>query len=57
MTRQATVVQPNAVEVALGDAVEWAIQRWISWTGREVRAEDAPWLAGPVGSKRIGAGR
>lgn len=46
---------PNAVEVALGSALEWCIQRWVSTTGRAVRAADAPWLEGPVGGRRIGA--
>jgi len=44
------------VEVALGDALEWSIQRWVAWTGREVRVADAPWLEGPVGKGQIGAG-
>ena len=38
----AGVVRPNAVEVALGDAVEWVIQRWVVWTGPRVEAADAP---------------
>lgn len=49
-------VRPNAVESGLGDALEWAIQRWVMTTGRKIHAEDAPWLAGPVGGHRIGAG-
>jgi hypothetical protein len=55
MSDEARLVRPNALEVALGGALEWAIQRWTSITGRKVHAEDAPWLAGPVGEERIGA--
>jgi hypothetical protein len=47
---------PNTVEAALGDVLEWAIQRWVLTTGRKVRPDDAHWLDGPVGSRRIGAG-
>lgn len=47
---------PNSVEVALGDTLEWSIQRWVAWTGRVVRVVDAPWLEGPVGKEHIGAG-
>ena len=47
--------RPNTLEVALGSALEWAIQRWTLTMGRQVHAEDAPWLAGPVGKVRIGA--
>ncbi|MGI8858699.1 MAG: hypothetical protein ACR2HO_00860 [Rubrobacteraceae bacterium] len=46
----------NIVEISLGDALEWAIQRWMLTTGQQVRVEDAPWLAGPIGKERIGAG-
>lgn len=45
---------PNAVEVALGSALERSIQTWVA-TGQTVRLADAPWLAGPVGERRIGA--
>ena len=47
---------PNTVEAALGDALEWAIQRWMLTTGRKVRQDDSLWLDGPVGGRRIGAG-
>ena len=47
---------PNTVEAALGGALEWTIQRWLLTTGRKVRPDDAHWLDGPVGSRRIGAG-
>jgi hypothetical protein len=46
---------PNAVEFALGDMLEWSIQRWVAWSGRRVRTAKAPWLEGPVGARRIGA--
>lgn len=49
-------VRPNTVEVALGNALEWVIQRWVTWSGREVRTSQAPWLEGPVGGEYIGAG-
>src|SRR5690349_17572906 len=29
---------------------DWITQRWVQLTGRRVRLEDAPWLAGPRGS-------
>jgi hypothetical protein len=47
--------RPNAVEIALGDTLEWLIQRWVVWTGRRVRISEAPWLEGPVGYGYIGA--
>jgi hypothetical protein len=46
---------PNVVEVALGDALEWSIQRWVAWSGRRVRTAKSSWLEGPVGAGRIGA--
>lgn len=46
---------PNAVEITLGDALEWSIQRWVAWTGRAVRAAHAPWLDGPIGERYVGA--
>jgi hypothetical protein len=46
--------EPNWVEQRLGDALQWAIQRWVRWTGRTVRLPDALWLAGPTGTSRIG---
>ncbi|CAN5303589.1 hypothetical protein BH18ACT10_BH18ACT10_18190 [soil metagenome] len=48
-------ISPNSVEVGLGDALEWGIQRWVAWTGRKVRIAEAPWLEGPVGGEYIGA--
>jgi len=55
MSDKVALAQPNALEIALGSSVEWAIQRWVSTTGRKVHADDASWLAGPVGKARIGA--
>lgn len=48
--------RPNAVEAALGDALEWGIQHWVGITGRRVCTAQAPWLGGPVGSEYVGAG-
>jgi hypothetical protein len=48
--------RPNAVEAALGDALEWGIQRWVGIMGRRVRTAQAPWLGGPVGGEYVGAG-
>jgi hypothetical protein len=50
------LISPNTVEVALGNALEWSIQRWVGTTGRKARTEDASWLAGPVGNERVGSG-
>ena len=47
-------VRPNVAEVALGNVLEWGIQRWVAWSGREARISDAPWLEGPIGESRIG---
>ena len=55
MKRRTRTVRFNAVEVALGDALEWGIQLWVAWSGREVRIAEAPWLEGPIGNKYIGA--
>ena len=52
---KSTLGDPNPVEVALADALEWAIQRWVVALGRKVMAEEAPWLEGPVGERSIGA--
>src|SRR5215210_313789 len=46
---------PNSVEIALGNKLEWGIQRWVAWSGRKVRIAEASWLAGPIGDKHIGA--
>ena len=48
-------VRPNTVEVALGNALEWVIQRWVAWSGRKVLTSEASWLEGPVGNGYIGA--
>lgn len=55
MKRRTRRMRSNAVEVALGDALEWGIQRWVAWSGREARIAEAPWLEGPIGNKYIGA--
>jgi hypothetical protein len=55
MKERTETVRPNAVEVALGDVLEWGIQRWVTCSGKEVRIVDAPWLEGPIGERRIGA--
>jgi hypothetical protein len=47
---------PNTVEVALGDVLERAIQRWVAWSGRRVRTTHTPWLEGPIGERYVGAG-
>jgi hypothetical protein len=54
MKQRTRTVRPNAVEVGLGGALEWGIQRWVAWSGREARASEAPWLEGPIGDRRIG---
>ena len=54
MKRDTRTVRPNAVEVGLGDALEWGIQRWVAWSGREARVSEASWLEGPIGDRRIG---
>jgi len=43
------------VGVGASYGLEWAIQQWVCRTGIPVRACDAPWLVGPVGTDRIGA--
>jgi hypothetical protein len=48
-------MRPNALEVALGDGLEWSIQSWVSTTGRKVRIAEEPWLEGPIGNEYIGA--
>jgi hypothetical protein len=45
----------NVVEVALGDVLEWSIQRWVAWSGRKVRPAKTPWLQGPIGERYVGA--
>jgi hypothetical protein len=53
MTQRTKVGWPNAVKVALGNALEWTIQRWVK-AGRRVRTSEASWLDGPAGTERIG---
>ena len=48
-------IRPNTIEIGLADALEWSIQRWVAWSGREVRIAEAPWLEGPIGNRHIGA--
>jgi len=55
MKRRTRRVKPNVVEVALGDMLEWGIQRWVAWSGWDARIAEAPWLEGPIGERRIGA--
>ena len=55
MEQGTRTMRPNALEVALGNGLEWSIQSWVSTTGRKARISEAPWLEGPVGSKYIGA--
>ena len=45
----------NTIEVALGNSLQWSIQRWVAWSGKKVRILEAPWLEGPVGDEYIGA--
>jgi len=55
MSKEAQRARPNAIEVALRDALEWSIQRWVTWSGRKEWAAEAPWLEGPAGEEHIGA--
>ena len=55
MKQRTRTARPNAVEVALADALEWGIQRWVAWSGRKVLDMEAPWLEGPIGNVYIGA--
>jgi len=48
-------IRANAVEHALGDALEWGIQNWVARSGRKVRKAETLWLEGPVGDEFIGA--
>jgi hypothetical protein len=47
-------IRANTIEVGLGDALEWSIQRWVAWTGRKIRISEMPWLEGPFGNGYIG---
>jgi hypothetical protein len=55
MKQRTRKVWPNTVEVTLGDALEWGIQRWVVWSGREAKIAGEPWLEGPFGNGYIGA--
>ena len=55
MKQETTSMRPNALEVALGNGLEWSIQSWVSATGRKVRIAEIPWLEGPLGNEYIGA--
>ena len=55
MEQRTGMARPNAVEVALGDVLEWSIQSWVAWSGRKARIAETPWLEGPIGEKYIGA--
>jgi hypothetical protein len=55
MNKEHKPTSVNAVEVALGVALERSIQRWVRWSGREARTAEVPWLPGPVGDAYIGA--
>jgi hypothetical protein len=48
-------VRANAVEVALGDTIEWGIQSMVIWSGRRVGDPETSWLKGPVGDDYVGA--
>src|SRR5215211_2456117 len=54
MKQRTRTVRPNAAEVALGNVLEWGIQRWVAWSGREARISEASWLEGPIGDRCIG---
>ena len=56
MKQRTRTVRPNAAEVALGNVLEWGIQRWVAWSGRETRISEAPWLEGPIGKGGVAAG-
>ena len=55
MKQKTRTVRPNALEILLGNVLEWSIQSWVSTTGRKVRIAEAPWLEGPIGNNYIGA--
>jgi len=55
MNKNAGPIRVNAVEIALGDALEWSIQSWVKRSGRKVLIPEASWLEGPVGNGYIGA--
>jgi len=39
-----------------GTLLAWLIQQWVSITGRRVSLASSPWLDGPIGTAKIGAG-
>jgi hypothetical protein len=45
---------PPRLTTVCGTGLEWLIQQWVQSTGTVVRLDDAPWLAGPIGTRRIG---
>ena len=55
MNKNARPIHTNAVEVALGDALERTIQSWVKYLGRKVLIPEASWLEGPVGDEYVGA--
>src|SRR5215211_7536283 len=55
MKQETTSMRPNALEVALGNGLEWSIQSWVSATGRKMRIAEIPWFEGPLGNEYIGA--
>ena len=55
MKQRTWTMRPSALEVALGNGLEWSIQSWVSTTGRRVRIAEEPWLEGPIGNEYIGA--
>jgi hypothetical protein len=54
MADEAKHTHPNTVVLALVNALEWSIQRWVAWSGRKVRAAKTPWLEGPIGERYVG---
>jgi hypothetical protein len=55
MEQGTRTMRANALEVALGNGLEWSIQSWVSTTGRKVRLAEESWLEGPFGNEYIGA--
>jgi hypothetical protein len=45
----------GTVKTALGNVSEWAIQRWVAWSGKKVLSSETPWLDGPIGEVYIGS--
>jgi hypothetical protein len=42
MAQSTRTMRPNALEVALGNGLEWSIQSWVSTMGRRVRIAEEP---------------